>query len=61
MCTFIILIFLMWQFEILIGCFSSNYFDELEHVIFFKNLIKYKCFAVYIHYQTCLIQQIGSN
>ena len=27
--------FLMWRFRILIGCFSSNKFDELEHVLFF--------------------------
>ena len=48
--------FLMWRFRILIGCFSSNKFDELEHVLFFKKLIKQKCCCV--HYQIYLIQQI---
>ena len=26
---------LMWQFKILIECFSSNQFDEIKHVLFF--------------------------
>ena len=43
--SFIVLFsFLMWQLKILIDCFSSNEFDEWEHVLFFKNLIKQKSF-----------------
>ena len=32
----------MWRFKTLIQCFSSNQFDELELVQFFKSLIKQK-------------------
>ena len=58
--SFIILsCFFMWRFKTLIGCFSSNYFDELERVLFFEHTIKQKCFQFYwIHYQIYLTQQI---
>ena len=29
---------IMWRFKILIGCFLSNQFDELEHLSYFLNI-----------------------
>ena len=50
-------IFLLWQFKILIECFSSNQFDEIKHVLFFKNWIQQKCFKFCcLYYQIYLIQ-----
>ena len=46
-------IFLLWQFKILIEYFSSNQFDEIKHVLFFKNWIQQKCFKF-----CCLYYQI---
>ena len=37
---------LMWQFKTLIECFLSNQFDEIKHVLFFKNWIQQKCFKL---------------
>ena len=50
-------IFLLWQFNILIECFSSNQLDEIKHVLFFKTWIQQKCFKFYCsYYETYLIQ-----
>ena len=47
---------LMRQFKILIECFSSNQFDEIKHVLFFKNWIQQKCFKFCcLYYQIYLI------
>ena len=52
-------IFLLWQFKILIECFSSNQFDEIKHVLLFKNWIQLKCFKFCcLYYQLYLIQLI---
>ena len=48
---------LIWQFKILIVCFSSNQFDEIKHVLFFKNWIQQKCFKFCcLYYQIYFIQ-----
>ena len=46
-------IILIWQFKILIECFSSNQFDEIKHVLFFKNWIQQRYFKF-----CCLYHQI---
>ena len=52
-------IFLLWQFKILIECFSSNQFDEIKHVLLFKNWIQLKCLKFCcLYYQLYLIQLI---
>ena len=48
---------LMWQFKILIQCFSLNQFDEIKHVLSLKNWIQQKCFKFScLYYQIYLIQ-----
>ena len=48
---------LIWQFKDLIECFSSNQFDEIIHVLFFKNWMQQKCFKFCcLYYQIYLIQ-----
>ena len=48
---------IMWQFKILIECFSSNKFDEIKHVLFFKNWIQPKFFKFCcLYYQIYLMQ-----
>ena len=49
------ILLLMWQFKILIECFLSNPFDEIKHVLFFKNWIQQKyfkfcclCYPIYL-------------
>ena len=44
---------IMWQFKLLIESFSSNQFDEIKHVLFFKNWIQQKFFKF-----CCLYYQI---
>ena len=44
---------LMWQFKILIECFSSNQLDKIKYLLFFKNWIQEKCFKF-----CCLYHQI---
>ena len=47
---------LMSQFKVLIECFSSNQFDEIKHVLFFKIWIQQKCFKLCcLYYQIYLI------
>ena len=45
---FCLFFLLMRRFKILTGCFSSNLFDELEHVLIFKNWKNVSNFPVYI-------------
>ena len=48
---------MMLQFKILIECFLSNQFDEIKHVLFFKNWIQQECFKLCcLYYQVYLIQ-----
>ena len=39
---------IMWQFKLLIESFSSNQFDEIKHVLFFKNWIQQKFFKFFL-------------
>ena len=49
---------MMLQFKILIECFLSNQFDEIKHVLFFKNWIQQECFKLCcLYYQVYLIQR----
>ena len=48
---------LMSQFKVLIECFSSNQFDGIKHVLFFKIWIQQKCFKFScLYYQIYLIR-----
>ena len=51
------IILLMSQFKVLIECFSSNQFDGIKHVLFFKIWIQQKCFKFScLYYQIYLIR-----
>ena len=47
--------FLMGQFEILIECFLSNWFDELEHILFDQT----KMFEIVLYTLSNLFDQIN--
>ena len=54
---FLIFLPLMCQSKVLIEYFLSNQFDEIKHVLFFKNWIQRKCFKFCcLYYQIYLIQ-----
>ena len=48
---------LISQFKVLVECFSSNQFDEIKYVLFFKIWIQQKCFKFCcLYYQIYLIR-----
>ena len=54
---FLYIFLLIWQFKILIECFSWNQFDEIKQVPFFKTWIQQKCFKLCcLYYQIYFIQ-----
>ena len=54
--------FLCADLKFWLNVLHQTNFDDWEHVVFLKKLIKQKCFEFCcIHYQIYLIQQIWSN